>query len=120
MNAWFQSPEFAAKENASQPLLTSLQTSLGKPVKLNDFWNVFDDLNTQQDAILVGGNGALTSVMQERTWSQVGDYSHQLFLLFVYVPECDVCLKVKIMGRLSFRNLALLQCRSLLGGSLVV
>jgi hypothetical protein len=88
MNAWFQSPEFAAKENASQPLLTSLQTSLGKPVKLNDFWNVFDDLNTQRDAILVGGNGALTSVMQEPTWSQVGSY--QLFPWYVYVPECDV------------------------------
>ena len=52
------------------PLMTKLSTVTSKNVTLVNFWNTFDELNTQRDAVMLSSRLTLNEALSEPTWSQ--------------------------------------------------
>lgn len=78
MNAWFKSREFLAYQARVAPLMARLTTITGSNVTLVNFWNTFDDLNTQRDAVLLSNKLTLNEALSEPIWSQVVETANWL------------------------------------------
>eukprot|EP00208_Stichococcus_sp_RCC1054_P004776 CAMPEP_0206141512 /NCGR_PEP_ID=MMETSP1473-20131121/13185_1 /ASSEMBLY_ACC=CAM_ASM_001109 /TAXON_ID=1461547 /ORGANISM="Stichococcus sp, Strain RCC1054" /LENGTH=493 /DNA_ID=CAMNT_0053536111 /DNA_START=15 /DNA_END=1496 /DNA_ORIENTATION=+ len=71
MNDWFKSEEFLAYQAKVAPLMAKLSTITSKNVTLINFWNTFDELNTQRDAVLLSSRLTLNEALSEPVWPQV-------------------------------------------------
>ncbi len=83
-------------EKEVAPLMASLTASTGKNVTLTNFWNTFDELNTQRDAILLDSKLSLNQALSEPTWSQANFLltGTTIFVLIFGQMSCIFCFSV--------------------------